>query len=131
MRRPRRTAAAAHAASPRSPRPVLPRGKVTTWAPTSSRADRGHTRTSLPVTAHGRRGREASVAAVSPKLGDTELVRIGLGTNRLSYTPAHVELVRAAVDAGVNFIDSAHLYAGGESEAVIGEALAPFPDDCI
>jgi pyridoxine 4-dehydrogenase len=83
------------------------------------------------MTALGRRGREASVAAVSPKLGDTELVRIGLGTNRLSYTPAHVELVRGAVDAGVNFIDSAHLYAGGESEAVIGEALAPFPDDCI
>jgi pyridoxine 4-dehydrogenase len=68
---------------------------------------------------------------VSPKFGNTELVRIGLGTNRLSHTPAHVEFVRAAVAAGVNFIDSAHLYAGGESEAVIGEALAARPDACV
>jgi pyridoxine 4-dehydrogenase len=57
------------------------------------------------------------------KLGDTELVRIGLGTNRLSHSPAHVAFVREAVAAGVNLIDTAHLYAGGQSEAVIGEAL--------
>src|SRR4051794_28793176 len=65
------------------------------------------------------------------KLGDTELVRIGLGTNRLSHTAEHVAFVREAVAAGVNMIDTAYLYAGGESEATIGEALAPFPEDLV
>jgi pyridoxine 4-dehydrogenase len=68
---------------------------------------------------------------LTAKLGDTELVRIGLGTNRLSHTPGHVSFIRDAVAAGVNFIDSAHLYAGGESEGTIGEALGPAPDGCV
>lgn len=57
------------------------------------------------------------------RLGDHEVARIGLGTNRLTNTAAHVELVRAAVDAGIGCIDSAHIYTGGESEAAIGAAL--------
>jgi pyridoxine 4-dehydrogenase len=68
---------------------------------------------------------------VGLKLGDTELVRIGLGTNRLTHTPQHVAFVREAVAAGVNFVDTAHLYTRGESEATIGEALAPFPEGCV
>jgi aryl-alcohol dehydrogenase-like predicted oxidoreductase len=58
------------------------------------------------------------------KLGDTELTRIGLGTNRLTNTGENVEFVREAVAAGVNFIDTAHVYAGGESERTLGAALA-------
>jgi pyridoxine 4-dehydrogenase len=50
--------------------------------------------------------------------------RIGLGTNRLTDTPQHVAFVREAVEAGVGHIDTAHLYAGGESEAALGAALA-------
>jgi aryl-alcohol dehydrogenase-like predicted oxidoreductase len=65
------------------------------------------------------------------KLGDTELTRVGLGTNRLTQTPEHVALVRDAVAAGVNFIDSAYLYTRGQSEATIGEALAPFPEGVV
>jgi len=57
--------------------------------------------------------------------------RIGLGTNRLRDTREHHELLRAAVDAGVPLIDTAHLYTGGESEAAIGAALAPFPEDLV
>ena len=68
---------------------------------------------------------------VTAKLGDTELVRIGLGTNRLSHTPDHVAFVREAVAAGVDMVDTAHLYAGGDSEATIGEALSPAPDGCV
>jgi pyridoxine 4-dehydrogenase len=56
-------------------------------------------------------------------LGGAEVTRIGLGTNRLAHTPENVEFVRAAVDAGIEHIDSAHLYVGGESETTIGEAL--------
>src|SRR4051794_9232685 len=56
-------------------------------------------------------------------LGDAEVVRIGLGTNRLRKTPENIEYIRQAVDAGIGMIDTAHSYAGGESEATIGEAL--------
>jgi pyridoxine 4-dehydrogenase len=65
------------------------------------------------------------------KLGDTEVARIGLGTNRLTRTPEHVAFVRDAVAAGVNLIDTAHTYTGGESEQTIGAALSPIPDGCI
>lgn len=58
------------------------------------------------------------------KLGDTEIVRIGLGTNRLTNTPANVAFVREAVAAGVEMIDTAHSYTGGESEQTIGAALS-------
>jgi len=68
---------------------------------------------------------------VTLKLGDTELVRIGLGTNRLTHTPEHVAFVRDAVAAGVNFVDTAHLYTGGDSEATIGEALGADHDGCV
>lgn len=66
--------------------------------------------------------------AATVKLGDVEVSRIGLGTNRLTDTPENREFLNEAVAAGVNFIDSAHLYAGGESERTIGGALAPFGD---
>jgi len=58
------------------------------------------------------------------RLGDADVTRIGLGTNRLTNTPDHVALVRQAVEAGVEHIDTAHLYTGGQSEATIGEALS-------
>ena len=53
--------------------------------------------------------------------------RIGLGTNRLRNTDDHVAFIRAAVDAGVKMIDTAHLYTGGESERAIGRALSSTP----
>jgi pyridoxine 4-dehydrogenase len=65
------------------------------------------------------------------KLGDTDVARVGLGTNRLTKTSDNVEFVRAAVTAGVQMIDTAHSYTGGQSEETIGEALSPVPDGCI
>jgi aryl-alcohol dehydrogenase-like predicted oxidoreductase len=64
-------------------------------------------------------------------LAGTEVPRIGLGTNRLTNTPEHVDFVKAAVAAGVGYIDTAHLYTGGESEATIGAAFSPRPEDCV
>jgi pyridoxine 4-dehydrogenase len=64
-------------------------------------------------------------------LGDVELTRIGLGTNRLSDTPEHRSFLEAAAATELNFIDTAHLYAGGESERTIGAALAPSQDDLV
>jgi pyridoxine 4-dehydrogenase len=64
-------------------------------------------------------------------LADTEVARIGLGTNRLTNTRANVDLVREAVAAGVQLIDTAHTYAGGQSEETIGSALSPIPEDVV
>jgi aryl-alcohol dehydrogenase-like predicted oxidoreductase len=65
------------------------------------------------------------------QLGGVDLVRVGLGTNRLTHTPHHVDFIRQAVEAGVNFIDTAYLYTGGESEPTIGEALSPVPEGVV
>ena len=65
------------------------------------------------------------------RVGDAEVVRIGLGTNRLSNTAENVAFVKEAVAAGINLIDTAHSYAGGQSEATIGAALSPIPDGVI
>lgn len=64
-------------------------------------------------------------------LGEHRITRIGLGTNRLTDTAENRSFLEAAVDAELNFIDTAHLYTGGESETTIGAALAPFPDDLV
>jgi aryl-alcohol dehydrogenase-like predicted oxidoreductase len=65
------------------------------------------------------------------KLADTEVARIGLGTNRLTNVPEKVEFVKQAVAAGVGLIDTAHTYTGGQSEETIGAALSPVPDGCV
>ena len=64
-------------------------------------------------------------------LADTEIARIGLGTNRLRKTPENVELIRQAVAAGIGMVDTAHTYTNGDSEATIGEALSPQPDGAV
>ena len=64
-------------------------------------------------------------------LGDTEVGRIGLGTNRLAETRENVAFIGKAVAAGVGLVDTAHLYTGGQSEATIGAALSPLPQGCI
>ena len=64
-------------------------------------------------------------------LGGTTLTRIGLGTNRLTNTPQNVEFVREALAAGVNMIDTAHIYTGGESEATLGEAVSAGAPDRV
>jgi pyridoxine 4-dehydrogenase len=61
------------------------------------------------------------------RVGDTEVARVGLGTNRLANTPENQAFIRAAVEAGVGMIDTARTYVGGESEATIGAALDPMP----
>ena len=65
------------------------------------------------------------------KLGDTEVARIGLGTNRLTNTSEHIAFVREAVAAGLSHIDTAHTYTGGDSEETISTALSPIPDGCV
>jgi aryl-alcohol dehydrogenase-like predicted oxidoreductase len=68
------------------------------------------------------------VTATTLTIAGTEVARIGLGTNRLSHTPEHVAFIRDAVAAGLGLIDTAHTYAGGQSEQTIGEAQ---PEGCV
>ena len=65
------------------------------------------------------------------KLGDMDVGRIGLGTNRLIKTPGNIAFVKTAVAAGIQMIDTAHSYTGGQSEETIGEALSPIPETCV
>jgi pyridoxine 4-dehydrogenase len=65
------------------------------------------------------------------RLGGADVLRVGLGTNRLTHTHSNVEFIQAAVAAGVQMIDTAHSYTSGESEETIGEALSPTPEGVI
>jgi aryl-alcohol dehydrogenase-like predicted oxidoreductase len=71
------------------------------------------------------------VSARTIRLGERDVARIGLGTNKLAHTPENVAFIRAAVAGGVDHIDSAYLYTGGESETTIGEALALDSDGVV
>src|SRR5690242_20253887 len=48
----------------------------------------------------------------------------------LDQTEAN-RIVAAAVDAGVNFVDTADVYAAGESEEILGRALRARRDDVL
>src|SRR5947207_411617 len=65
------------------------------------------------------------------RLGDVEVPRIGLGTNRLAHTGENDTFVQEAVVAGLRHIDTAHTYVRGQSEATIGEALASDRDGVV
>jgi aryl-alcohol dehydrogenase-like predicted oxidoreductase len=74
------------------------------------------------------------------KLGssDLEVSAIGLGCMGLSYGygPATdrsqaIALIRAAVERGVTFFDTAEAYGPFANEELLGEALAPFRDQVV
>ncbi|HLA83663.1 MAG TPA: aldo/keto reductase [Thermoguttaceae bacterium] len=67
---------------------------------------------------------------IMPRSGD-RVSALGLGCMRLPTDkknhidrPAAVRLVRRAIDAGINYLDTAFTYHDGESEPLLGEALA-------
>jgi aryl-alcohol dehydrogenase-like predicted oxidoreductase len=72
--------------------------------------------------------------------GDLTVRRLGFGAMRLTgpgtwgepADPAAArQVLRRAVELGVNFIDTADSYGPGVSERLIAEALRPYPDDLI
>ena len=74
------------------------------------------------------------------KLGkdNLEVSAIGLGCMGLSfgYGPAvdkkeGISLIRAAVERGVTFFDTAEVYGPYTNEELVGEALAPFRDQVV
>jgi aryl-alcohol dehydrogenase-like predicted oxidoreductase len=72
------------------------------------------------------------------KLGQLEVSALGLGCMGMSFGlgPAKDEgemiaLIRAAVERGVTFFDTAQVYGPFTNEALVGEALAPFRDRVV
>ena len=65
------------------------------------------------------------------RLGEAEIVRMGLGTNRLTDTPRNIAFVKEAVAAGIGMIDTAHSYTRGQSEETIGAALSGDAGGCV
>src|SRR5829696_7728083 len=64
-------------------------------------------------------------------LGGREVTRVGLGTNRLTDTDDNRTFLRGAVEAGIEMIDTAHLYAEGDSETTIGNTRGSIPDSVV
>jgi len=72
------------------------------------------------------------------KLGKLEVSALGLGCMGMSYGygPAPdkqemISLIRAAVDRGVTFFDTAEVYGPFKNEELVGEALAPLRDQVV
>src|SRR5438552_1618234 len=69
---------------------------------------------------------------------DLEVSALGLGCMGLSfgYGPAvdkrdGISLIRAAVERGVTFFDTAEIYGPYTNEDLVGEALAPFREQVV
>ena len=72
------------------------------------------------------------------KLGNLEVSTLGLGCMGMSFGlgPAAdkqemISLIRAAVDRGVTFFDTAEVYGPYTNEELVGEALAPVRDRVV
>ena len=73
--------------------------------------------------------------------GDLTVNRLGYGAMRLSGQPGNFgaypnwkegeELLRRAVELGVNFIDTAEAYGSGFNEGIIASALHPYQQDLV
>lgn len=73
------------------------------------------------------------------KKTDIKISRMGLGTNAVGGHNLYDDLneengkdfVRAAIDEGITFIDTADIYGKGRSEELVGEVLREVPRDSI
>jgi aryl-alcohol dehydrogenase-like predicted oxidoreductase len=65
------------------------------------------------------------------RIGDTDVARIGLGTNRLTNTPENVAFIREAVDLGVGMIDTAYTYTAARASRRSPRRSSPIPESCI
>jgi aryl-alcohol dehydrogenase-like predicted oxidoreductase len=60
------------------------------------------------------------------RIGSLEVSVVGLGCNNFGWridAKATGAVVDAALDAGINFLDTADIYGGGQSEEFLGQAL--------
>lgn len=68
------------------------------------------------------------------KIGSLEVSVVGLGCNNFGWRvdkKATQTVVDAALDAGINFLDTADMYGSGQSEEYLGDALGKRRDDVV
>lgn len=79
---------------------------------------------------HAERGENQEV--IYREFGETgkKVSALGLGTMRLykDNEEKSVEVIRAAINQGINFIDVGHTYLGGKAESFVGKAMADYND---
>ena len=72
--------------------------------------------------------------------GDLRVTRLGFGAMRITGNgiwgqpanrPEAIQVLRRAVELGINFINTADSYGPGVSEEIIAEALHPYPADLV
>src|ERR1700730_3631737 len=95
----------------------------------------------MPKNASGKPENETAGLSGELLIGDDFLVaRLGLGTMRLTGKgiwgeptdrSEAIRVVGRAVELGVNFIDTAQSYGPDVSEAIIAEALYPYPEGVV
>lgn len=81
-----------------------------------------------------------AAAAGTVTIGDLTVNRLGYGTMRLTgrgvFGPPQdrrqaIQVLRRAVELGVNFIDTADSYGPYVAEELVAEALYPYPDELV
>jgi aryl-alcohol dehydrogenase-like predicted oxidoreductase len=68
------------------------------------------------------------------RIGSLQVSVVGLGCNNFGWRideNATTAVVNAALDAGINFFDTADIYAKGQSEEFLGRALGPRRDKVV
>ncbi|HEX2053655.1 MAG TPA: aldo/keto reductase [Actinomycetota bacterium] len=68
------------------------------------------------------------------RIASLEVSVVGLGCNNFGGRidgRASARVVSASLDAGINFFDTAELYAGGKSEEILGKALKGRRDEAV
>src|ERR1035438_7109053 len=76
---------------------------------------------------------EGKITMQKRKLGNLEVSALGLGCMGMSFSykpfpprQDSINLLRAAVERGVTFFDTAEVYGPFTNEELVGEALEPF-----
>jgi aryl-alcohol dehydrogenase-like predicted oxidoreductase len=68
------------------------------------------------------------------QIGSLDVSLVGLGCNNFGQRtdePASVRTIEAALDTGINFFDTADIYAGTRSEEIVGKALRAHRDEVV
>ncbi|MBW4550789.1 MAG: aldo/keto reductase [Aphanocapsa sp. GSE-SYN-MK-11-07L] len=85
--------------------------------------------------------KDSAIANTFQLGSDLSVNRLGYGAMRLTGQPGNFghyadreagkQLLRRAIELGVNFIDTAESYGPGDNEELIASALYPYPDNLI
>lgn len=70
---------------------------------------------------------------ITKRLGNTDIMlpAIGQGMGQYVWDDSQVEILRAGIDLGMNFIDTAEGYDNGHSEEIVGKAIKGIRDKVI